>query len=235
MAYPTKPGLRKESIVFNGYTYNRYPDSPRQTHRRYFSRSGGALLHRALWEAAHGAIPAGWHVHHKDGNYLNNTLENLGCLDPRAHAAEHREDRRRVGRRPEHLAKLDMAREKASEWHKSDAGREWHRGHAKTSLAKAHAAYKPPEPRGCVCQSCGGAFVARSNKAQFCSPACWREHHNAVARERGIQSRSGYRCTHCAVEFVAATTKQKYCTAKCKTAAGNAAKRARIQLERGAG
>lgn len=35
------------------------------------------LLHRLVYEDAHGKIPDGYHVHHKDGNKINNVLSNL--------------------------------------------------------------------------------------------------------------------------------------------------------------
>lgn len=51
--------------------------------------AGGELLHRAVWAAAHGSIPADWHIHHRDGDPGNNALANLVALAPGAHRAEH--------------------------------------------------------------------------------------------------------------------------------------------------
>src|SRR3990167_5873986 len=70
-----------ESVVFNGYTYRRYPLSPRRDLRVYFSRSGGRYLHRAIWEDAHGKrVPRGHHVHHADGDTPNNSASNLEII-----------------------------------------------------------------------------------------------------------------------------------------------------------
>lgn len=49
-------------------------------------RAAGLYQHRVVWEAAHGPIPAGFHVHHIDENPANNSLDNLLLVS----AAEHR-------------------------------------------------------------------------------------------------------------------------------------------------
>ena len=55
-------------------------------------KRGWALLHRLVWYEAHGPIPPGHFIHHKDGNALNNRLRNLVCVTRaehnRLHAAE---------------------------------------------------------------------------------------------------------------------------------------------------
>jgi len=46
--------------------------------------------YRAVWEAYHGqSIPDGWHIHHIDGNPLNNEIGNLMCVSERIHWAIH--------------------------------------------------------------------------------------------------------------------------------------------------
>ena len=50
------------------------------------------LEHRWVWEQAHGPIPEGHHIHHKDENPLNNQLDNLECLP----AVHHRNLHNRV-------------------------------------------------------------------------------------------------------------------------------------------
>lgn len=46
-------------------------------------------LHREVWLAAHGEIPAGHDVHHADHNRTNNALGNLECLPKGAHRRHH--------------------------------------------------------------------------------------------------------------------------------------------------
>jgi len=51
----------------------------------------GRLVHRVVWESAHGPIPNDWVVHHIDENKLNNALMNLICLPWGMHTAIHHE------------------------------------------------------------------------------------------------------------------------------------------------
>ena len=43
------------------------------------------LLHRRMWEDAHGTIPDQYDIHHLDENKTNNTLENFECLPKSEH------------------------------------------------------------------------------------------------------------------------------------------------------
>ena len=72
----------RETVIYAGVEYHRYPDAKRETHRTYYM--GGAkwkksakYLHRKIWEDNFGEIPKGFVIHHKDGNRSNNTIENF--------------------------------------------------------------------------------------------------------------------------------------------------------------
>lgn len=52
-----------------------------------------AKLHRIIAEKLYGNIPPGWHVHHKDGNKLNNKASNLEVIDHKTHVQRHRDMR----------------------------------------------------------------------------------------------------------------------------------------------
>jgi transposase len=57
---------------------------------RTLDREGKSrLIHRGCWEARHGAIPAGYIVHHKNGDPKDNRHENLACMSHRAHSRLH--------------------------------------------------------------------------------------------------------------------------------------------------
>src|SRR5258706_1560112 len=89
--------MRYEDVVFEGRVYRRYPDHKLRQHRVYYralgDRAGSETLHRAVWRAAFGAIPKGCHVHHVDGDPLNNALENLALVPASSHARDHWRER----------------------------------------------------------------------------------------------------------------------------------------------
>lgn len=53
------------------------------------------LLHRLIFEEFYGKIPDGCHIHHKDGNTLNNCIMNLQLLTKREHISLH--NKKRIG------------------------------------------------------------------------------------------------------------------------------------------
>lgn len=183
MAWPTKPGVKVEVVVFNGKKYRRYPDSPRKHLSRYFSRSGG-FLHRDIWEFYNGKIPDGCQIHHRDENHLNNDPKNLECITKEAHAAHRHKaqvEHNKSDAQLEHLARI---RGKAAEWHRSPEGVEWHKQHGKRSWVGR-------VPTALVCEECGGKFESVISTARFCGPSCgnkrWRKDnpgYDALKRAR---------------------------------------------------
>ena len=45
--------------------------------------------HRYLWEQTFGEIPTDFQIHHKDGNKLNNDIDNLECVPSFYHNSLH--------------------------------------------------------------------------------------------------------------------------------------------------
>jgi len=104
---------KHEKVIFNGKIYRSYPNSKIKNHR-YFTDNKGNRLHRDIWILHHGEIPNGYHIHHKDGNRLNNSLENFCCLTPKEHFLSHSK-----------LSKVDPSKDiynSSRKWHKSNEG-----------------------------------------------------------------------------------------------------------------
>ncbi len=146
---------------FDGGLYRTWPS------QRYYSR-GGRLLHRDVWRDAFGTIPEGTHIHHRDRDINNNSIENLECIPESIHLSEEMADRHKRGI----FSKFnDKARDAATTWHKSDAGRLWHRRHAKRQ--KAWTKWKRVEK---PCVFCGKLIMAlvRQGKInqKYCSEIC---------------------------------------------------------------
>ena len=191
MGFPGKAGVVKESVYFNGYKYNRYPEAKKLAHRRYFTRAGGGLLHRHVWEFHNGPIPAGHHIHHKDGNWSNNDISNLECLSACAHGDEHSEQRSANAKRPEQLAHLASINHMAKAWHSSPEGLAWHK-------ENGHATWANRKPVEHTCKECGVVFQSlKTTRVYFCGSKCsaanWRKEHpdyyTPEAKAKRLQSK----------------------------------------------
>ena len=53
------------------------------------TEDGWILLHRYVWIKERGAIPTGYHIHHINGDILDNRIENLKCLSSSDHSKLH--------------------------------------------------------------------------------------------------------------------------------------------------
>ena len=173
-------GQALETQVFNGKTYFLYRGE------KYFSK-GTKRLHRVVWEFYNGKIPAGYQIHHKDGNPKNNDISNLECIPFTEHFEMHREAivaRTTSDKSIKHLAEI---RHLASEWHRSKEGREWHRLHSMGERERSAQ---------CTCQCCGKTFLSAYSDTKFCSNNCkskWRR-DNHIDDETRI-------CVICGKEF----------------------------------
>src|SRR5690606_26378303 len=136
-----------------------------------------------VWESAFGPIPKGCHIHHKDSDPSNNSLDNLECVP----ASKHLSDtwKARAARGDEgHGVFSETARERAAEWHRSEEGRLWHSRHAKR--AKSWTKWKR-EDKPCV--NCGTVFKALVRKSghsqKYCSDVCKAAHYRKRKASEG--------------------------------------------------
>lgn len=198
-----------ERIVFNKIPYRRYPNSPKLELRNYFicSKYKGMKvrrLHQAIWEHYNGPIPEGHHVHHKDGNTLNNDISNLECLSNKEHRRTHwtPEDAERARKMAEDARPLTKA------WHASEEGLKWHSENGRkvweNMPSKTH-----------VCTVCLEKFESRSNRAvvRFCGLNCKMQSFRD--RKKGTLQKN---CAHCDAVFATSSVQPSaYCSRSCAT------------------
>jgi len=198
-----------ERVIYRGETYWL------QTTGRYFQSGDKTaperLLHRSVWIDHKGAIPPGFAVHHIDGNWRNNAIENLELLPSSEHHRMHMLER---WQEPKHAARLreglKKAREAAKDWHASPEGLEWHSKNGKAMW----------EGRGRVlslaeCLHCKGEILTFfPSRTKFCSRNCERNHDY---RKNFTSERV---CAHCGAAFTANKyRKTTYCSRTCSNRA----------------
>ena len=54
------------------------------------TENGWEREHRVIFRTINGEIPSGFDIHHKDGNKLNNSIENLEMVGHSKHISEHK-------------------------------------------------------------------------------------------------------------------------------------------------
>lgn len=102
-----------------------------QSSGRYYSSNkkinGERLLHRRVWVDYKGTIPEKHVIHHIDGDFTNNDISNLACVDKLTHGREHMKKRFQcVKYRELNKKQLLEANKKASAWHRSPEGLKQH-------------------------------------------------------------------------------------------------------------
>lgn len=69
---------------------SRWSINPEGYRRVYMGQDRGYVFeHRLVWETAHGPVPRGHHIHHKNGNKLDNDLSNLELMTALEHKRVH--------------------------------------------------------------------------------------------------------------------------------------------------
>ena len=223
----TRTRVRSETVIFQGIVFRRYPDSRCWSDRVYYRphvgdhRRGVESLHREMWKAHHGPIPAGWQVHHKDGNPLNNDPANLDCMPAglhHQHHAQHLSEEARARAR----AWIEQIRPLAAVWHRSESGRQWHREQMRRVWAE-----KTPQPYACT--HCGRvASSLAPAQSHFCSNAC----KSAARRQAGVDNVDRV-CMHCGNLFRVNRYKgAQTCSRSCGAFVRWARRRERTRAER---
>lgn len=218
---PYKKG-KSERIDFQGTTFFRYPDSENRSLRVYFNptpldiKKGIQSLHREIYKANIGAIPEGSHIHHRDGNPLNNEPENLECLTASEHVKEHLSDEAFVELRRLGKIRFQSYQKERAEWMKTTPeGQEWTKKHHQMIIEKA------VEKRGVSTITCiiCGKMATKAGKpngepAQYCSRPCIQ---TAFRLRAGLSTPPReFICEHCGKAGVTTRKVRRYCTRECK-------------------
>lgn len=170
-------------------------------------------LHCYVWRYFNQAaeIPAGYHIHHKDGNKDHNDIENLACVKETIHLSHHSNERIQMYHAEISENLKNHAAPKAAEWHRSEEGRKWHSEHAKEVA-------EDMKPRKFVCQNCGKEFWRKPlGQIKFCSNNC----KSAARRNSGVDDEIR-KCEICGKEY--RTNKYspaKYCGPECRAVGRN--------------
>lgn len=189
-----------EVAVYKGEKYRRYPETCIGSSKSYFTKYIGngrrESLHVAIYRDNCGDIPEGFHVHHKDGNPLNNDISNLECLDGREHCRAHSKE--------------------TYESNKAKGIDNLSGGSAKVKdlrINNGEEAFKRRKPITCTCKVCGEEYTTKfySKPSFFCSGKCkakYRRDTNLDMEER--------ECCICGESFAANKYKKtKTCSNSC--------------------
>lgn len=117
--------------------------------------------HVWVWEYHNGKRPKGFHIHHRDQNKSNNSIENLELLSPSEHSKIHMTEQKK-----ELATKtLNKIRPLTKKWHRSEEGRKWHKENGIQGWIKK----KEIE---IICDVCGKLCKTKTYHQRFCSNKC---------------------------------------------------------------
>jgi len=123
----------------------------------YLSNKPYKYMHRDVWEHSNGEIPEKHHIHHKDGDKGNNSIDNLECVCGKKHISSHA--KKRTG----HLEKITIA---AKEYQRSDIGR-------KSQSERSKRAWENRKKYIKSCLVCNTDYETFwPTKAKFCGERC---------------------------------------------------------------
>ena len=205
--------MEKDIIIYNGGKFTRYPNAKGNTEKRYYSGWVGnpkkkKRLHVYKYENEIGEVPKGFHVHHIDGNTLNNEISNLQIIERSAHHKMHMADEKR--KEQSRQALKNFAQPAACEWHKSQNGRKWHKELMQSRIAKAKTEIK--------CKECEKTFVGNVGvgfDSKFCCVQCKTRYGQRIYRsdKRYYVEKE---CVVCSKKYsVSKWVKTKCCNRSC--------------------
>lgn len=190
--------------------------------RRKAVKAKSQLLHRVLWEEAHGEIAFGNHIHHLDGNPANNALSNLVSLSASEHMRHHQ--LQRFSEFPDLKARttqnMRSNQYKVQEWRASEIGK------AKLREICVNNAKLRTKSKPTVCLECSASFLAYSKQAKYCGDACRKIAFKKLTASRKdrpecrritelTKKNCACQCQQCQQSFQAFSTRTKLCSKEC--------------------
>lgn len=168
-------------------------------------------LHVYVWEYYNSEVPKGYEVHHKDEDKYNNDISNLELLEDvehrKVHAISLKNNKKRLERLRKHLN--EVARPKASEWHKSKEGRRWH-------VKQGKETWVNKEPIKYLCSNCGKEFESLNSYSEESNRFCSNNCKSAWRRKKGYDNETRV-CVICKNNFIANKySKSQTCSRKCR-------------------
>lgn len=160
--------------------------------------------HRWVWINKHGKIPNGYHIHHKDNDKSNNSIDNLELIEGSIHLSLHgKEDKNRKRA----AAWCEVIRPLTKAWHASEIGHNWHSKHAKETFTRKNPTFNS-------CEVCKKEFTIDSidfHRSKFCSNACKSKYR----RDNGLDDIQK-ECLKCKNFFKSNKyAKRKFCSKSC--------------------
>lgn len=193
-----------EHQYFNGYKFTKDKKTGYYLSSKKINGSR-KRMHVYVWEYYNGPVPKGYHVHHIDENKEHNYIENLQLISKSKHSELHAKEN--VEDNYDKMIKNleNNAIPKATEWHKSEEGREWHKEHYENIKEKFHV------KKEYTCLYCGKKFITQKGNNKFCSNNC----KSAWRRKLGVDNEERI-CICCGQTFTTNKySKAKTCSRKC--------------------
>lgn len=182
-------------------------------------------LHRAVWEAAYGTIPKGYHIHHINDDKHDNRIENLELLSHSEHSKHHAEAHLGPYRKKAvQTSQAAMARNRATRMEIArtcaQCGREYYSSAAhplrycsSACVEQARSGAFAGEVR--QCDQCGTEYTASQRVQRYCSRVC---------NDRALRARNStllvrdLDCAQCGAAFTSKRSNARFCTRACALA-----------------
>ncbi len=128
--------------------------------------------HQWVWFNFHGEQPKGYHVHHKNEDKSDNSIENLELISAAQHSSLHMQCPERKRKAAENC---DRIRPLTKKWHASPEGKKWH-------IAHGILTWKSREPFEINCLMCLKKIHTKTYHQKYCHQNCKAKHKRRLLK-----------------------------------------------------